>query len=122
MNKRILVIDDDETILDVVKIVLQEAGFSVTTAVNSKAIVRITSQNKPDLILLDVLLSGEDGTEVCKVLKADKKTQGIPVIMLSAHSNASKVSKACGADGFLAKPFDIDDLIKNVKQMLKKNR
>jgi CheY-like chemotaxis protein len=70
----------------------------------------------PDVILLDVLLSGEDGREICRKLKADPQRQHIPVIMLSAHADASKVADTSGADDFLEKPFDVDALIAIVKK------
>jgi DNA-binding response OmpR family regulator len=67
---------------------------------------------------LDVLLSGEDGRELCKKLKIDKRTACIPVIMLSAHSDANKIADVSGADAFLEKPFDVDALLDLVKHYL----
>ncbi len=110
MAKRILVVDDDEGIVEVVQIVLEGEGYSVETSMNGMRFTQL-SADMADLILLDVLLAGEDGREICKKLKRAELTKHIPVIMLSAHSDASKVADDSGADGFLEKPFDVDALI-----------
>jgi len=117
MKKKIMVIDDDESILEVMHIVLEDEGYEVETSVNVQPLQRVNG-NLPDLILLDVLLSGEDGIEVCKRLKSQEKTKDIPVILLSAHSSASKTAQDCGADAFLDKPFDLDVLVEMVKEHL----
>lgn len=121
MAKRILVVDDDESILEVVQIVLESEGYVVQTAMNSGFLQQLASQPAlPDLILLDVLLSGEDGREISRQLKADPQLQHIPVVMLSAHSDASKAVDKGGADTFLEKPFDVDVLLDTVQQYLPK--
>jgi len=119
MSKLILVVDDDESILEVVQIVLESEGYAVQTAMNSAFLQQLASQPMlPDLILLDVLLSGEDGREISQQLKANARLQHIPVVMLSAHSDASKMANAGGADAFLEKPFDVDVLLDMVQQYL----
>jgi CheY-like chemotaxis protein len=117
MGHHILVVDDDEGIVEVIQIVLEGEGYAVRTATNSTDLHDLTD-NLPDLILLDVLLSGDDGRDICKSLKSNEMTKDIPVIMLSAHSDASKVADAGGADGFLEKPFDVDKLIEIVAKHL----
>lgn len=117
MKKKIMVIDDDESILEVMRIVLEDEGYEVETSVNVQPLQRVNG-NLPDLILLDVLLSGEDEIEVCKRLKSQEKTKDIPIILLSAHSSASKTAQDCGADAFLDKPFDLDVLVEMVKEHL----
>ncbi|GCE05163.1 response regulator [Dictyobacter aurantiacus] len=117
MGHHILVVDDDEGIVEVVQIVLEGEGYVVRTATNKDDLQNI-ADDLPDLILLDVLLSGDDGREICRKLKSDKATRHIPVIMLSAHSDASKVADAGGADDFLEKPFDVDVLIDIVARHL----
>ncbi len=117
--KKILVVDDDEGILEVVQIVLEGEGYLVQTCQNGACLQQHTTQSQlPDLILLDVLLAGEDGREMCKKLKSDKLTKNIPVIMLSAHSDTNKIADVSGANDFLEKPFDVDVLIEMVKQYL----
>src|SRR5918912_2181829 len=104
--KKIWVIDDDEGILEVVNIILTGAGYQVKTSLNGQCFQNINKNGeKPDLILLDVLLSGEDGRDICKRLKSQEKTKDIPIIMLSAHSSAGRIKDLCGAEAFIAKPF-----------------
>ncbi len=117
MKKRILVVDDDESILEVMQLVLEDEGYNVQTSLNGACFLHMNS-DLPDLILLDVLLSGEDGREICKRLKSEEKTRHIPVIMHSAHYSASMIAETSGADGFLVKPFHIDELIDVVKRYL----
>jgi DNA-binding response OmpR family regulator len=119
--KTIWVIDDDEGILEVVNIILTSVGYQVKTSLNGQCFQNINKNgDKPDLILLDVLLSGEDGRDICKRLKSQEKTKDIPIIMLSAHSNARKIKDLCGAEAFLAKPFDVDELIDLVDEYVRK--
>ncbi len=117
MSKYILVIDDDESILEVVQIVLESEGYNVQTSLNGDCLQHLDS-NQPDLILLDVLLSGEDGRELCRQLKCNPVTSRIPIIMLSAHSQAHKTTGMNGANAFLEKPFDVDVLLSTVQHYL----
>lgn len=117
MNKNVWVVDDQQDILDVVQIVLESEGYSVKTFLNG-SFVQEAPQEKPDVILLDILLSGEDGRDLCRQLKSKRETSNIPVVLLSAHLNASHSYRECGANGFLEKPFHLDDLIGTVKEQL----
>ncbi len=116
--KKILVIDDAPDILDVVQLILEEEGYQVQTSLNGACLQQMRS-DLPDLILLDVLLSGEDGREICQQLKTREQTKQIPVILLSAHVRVSNAAEVCGADAFLAKPFRMIELIDMVKKYLK---
>ncbi len=117
--KKILVVDDDEGIVEVVQIVLEGEGYMVQTSMDGAIFQQLNEQqNLPGLILLDVLLSGEDGREICKWIKNEEKIKHIPVVMLSAHSDANKIADTSGADDFLEKPFDIDVLIAIVQKHL----
>ncbi len=119
MPQLILVVDDEESILEVVQIVLEGEGYHIQTRMDSGFLQDFQHIPRlPDLILLDVLLSGEDGREICRRIKADARLHHIPVIMLSAHSDVSKVADTSGADGFLEKPFDVDALIAIVEKHL----
>lgn len=119
MKKNIWVVDDDESILEVMQVLLEGEGYLVKTFVNGHRLQELDAHSElPDLILLDVLLSGEDGRDICKRLKHRQETKDIPIIMLSAHSSAGKVASVCGADDFLGKPFDIDALIGTVEKHL----
>jgi len=117
MGKTILVVDDDEGITEVVQMVLESEGYQVQTSMTGDGLYHVNSI-PPDLILLDILLLGGDGREVCKALKSNPRTAHIPVVMLSAHSDTSLVADTSGADDFLEKPFDLDTLIATVKKHL----
>ncbi len=111
MAKKILIVDDDESILDAVCMVLEDEGYEVEITMKGDETVETVHRVKPDVILLDVLMSGKDGREICKKLKSDPLTKAIPVIMISAHPSAKEGAMSCGADMFLAKPFDTQELI-----------
>ena len=113
-TKKILVIDDDEGILEGFKAILEENGYVVTTAINADSIFSLITSTSPNLILLDILLSGVDGLEICKKVKNDATLRHIPIIMISAHPKMKKEIKKSGADDFLAKPFEMNDLLKLV--------
>ena len=109
-EQRILVVDDDQEILDVVREILTDEGYRVQTSLNSASLQRLES-NPPDLILLDVLLQGEDGRELCRQVKSREQSGQIPVILFSANIAANAATAECGADDFLAKPFRIRELL-----------
>lgn len=118
MKKRVLVVDDDQDILEPLILILEDEGYSVdTTSKAENTYVKIESF-KPDLILLDILMSGSDGRTICKKLKQQDVTKKIPVIMLSAHPGAKNDTIACGADNFIAKPFEIDELLTLIKKYI----
>lgn len=111
--KKILVADDDEAIADALKLMLEMAGYEVSLTKNGDTLRTITML-QPDLVLLDIWMSGIDGREICATLKSDRKTKDIPVILVSASRNASASVKQCSADDFIAKPFEMKDLLKKV--------
>ncbi len=120
MTKKILAIDDDADILDAIRFTLEGEGYEVTTAEKGEYAENLHDKNDklPDLIILDVLLSGKDGRIICKKLKNQDETKHIPVIMISAHPTAEKSSKKVGADHFLAKPFDVESLLSLVEKYI----
>jgi len=119
MKKRILVVDDSEAILEVVKMILVMADCEVSTSLTG-ACFQHMEHNLPDLILLDVLLSGEDGGEICQRLKSDDQTRHIPVILLTARAYIAPETEfsGLGATGVIAKPFDALNLASQVAQTI----
>jgi len=113
MKKHVLVIDDDEAILDVVQEILTLAGYQVQTSLDGTCLHALES-DLPDLILLDILLQGEDGRELCQQLKGREQTRHIPVILFSAHVPAKDAQEGCGGDAFLSKPFRRKELLEIV--------
>lgn len=115
---KILVVDDDIDILSVMEILLSMKGFDVEVTSKGETTLSKIESFKPDLILLDVLISGYDGRAICKQLKSNPTTSEIPVIMFSAHPGAAATISDYGADDFIAKPFDVNNLMKKVNAHL----
>jgi DNA-binding response OmpR family regulator len=117
--RRILAVDDDNDILEVVQYILEESGYEVETLSDGRNLFNAIRQHQPDLILLDIMLGGLDGRELCRHLKLSKETQDIPVILISASHDLSKtINQNGGPNDFIAKPFDIDVLLNSVKRQL----
>lgn len=114
--KTILVADDDLAILEVIKIILEDSGYSVTTLSDGAGIVSWVKSHNPDVILMDIWMSGHDGCQIARQLKADTQTKQIPVILISAHNNTQRMARDAGADSFIAKPFDISNLLTIVER------
>lgn len=117
--KKILVVDDEIDILEPLSLILSSSNFQVETVSEGNKILSTVSKFKPDIILLDVLISGTDGREVCKELKKVKSTKDIPVLIISAHPGANKNAEESGADGFIAKPFDMEQLLTAINKALR---
>lgn len=114
ISKKILIVDDDEGILDAISLILKDEGYTTLSISDGNIVSKKMGKFKPDILLLDVLLSGTDGRVICRQLKDDPATKNIPIIMISAHPTAKLSIKKYGADGFLAKPFEAAELLKIV--------
>ena len=119
-NKKILVVDDDKGLLKVLRANLMSHGFSVITADTGEKGLQLAGKKKPDLIILDVLLPGIKGREVCAKIKKNKLTSRIPVLFLTAKDSPDdvKAEMAAGALGHLTKPVDPKELIAEIKNIL----
>lgn len=115
MAKRILVADDDPAIVESTTLILEEFGYDVDSTVDGQTIYKM-EKDYPDLLLLDIWMSGEDGREICKYLKKSHLTKHIPIIMVSASRDIQSSAKEAGADDFLAKPFDMEVLIHKINK------
>lgn len=116
MKKIVLIAEDDKAIVEVMNIILKEAGYETILLKSGEKVVETAQKRMPDLLLLDIWLSGEDGGEIAKILKAETKTKKIPIVMISANNETEQIAKNVGADGFLRKPFDIDDFLITVSK------
>ncbi|HLI04969.1 MAG TPA: response regulator [Ktedonobacteraceae bacterium] len=113
-KKRILIIDDEPDILAFLLAMFEDVGYTVVATERGDDVDKLTTRTAdtlPDVILLDMLLSGSDGREIARKLKGQKETAHIPIIMTSAHPFAQQEAQESGADDFLAKPFDMDELL-----------
>jgi len=117
---RILLVEDDEMNADMLRRRLTRRGFEITHAPDGELAVQLARELLPDLILMDVSLPKMDGWSATKILKADEKTQGIPIIALTAHALAADraTSVEVGCDDFDTKPVDLKRLIDKMNQLL----
>jgi CheY-like chemotaxis protein len=116
-KKKILVADDDEGILDALQLFLEDVGYEVETVMNG-ATLRDFPHGLPDLLLLDIWMSGWNGRDICLALRSNEATRHLPIILISANKDTKKMADEAGADDFIAKPFDLDDLLYKIEQYL----
>jgi two-component system phosphate regulon response regulator PhoB len=117
--KRILAVDDDDDILEVLQFILEDSGYEVDTLNDGKYLFEKIKGHTPDLILLDVMLGGLDGRELCKNVKSRLETHDIPVILVSAsHTLKDTLAQKGAPNAFIAKPFDINELLATIKVQL----
>ena len=112
-----MVVDDDPIVGDVFKIIFEEAGYGVQLQPDGSELLN-NNFSKPDLFLIDKLLSGTNGLDICRHLKSQKATQHIPVVMISASPGIAMQSREAGADDYIEKPFDREHLLLVVKKNL----
>ncbi len=117
-KKTIFIVDDDQSILDVLTIILAGEEYSVVPISNKKVLFQKLEKQKPNLILLDLVIAGSSGKEIIEELKSNPKTEKIPVIILSALAEINSIAKSTGADDYLSKPFEIDTLVSKVAKYL----
>jgi len=121
-QKQIVIVEDEPDILDVLSYNLKREGFAVASAQNGALCLELIQRIKPDLVLLDLMLPGMDGLDVCRHLKSNSATKPIPVIMVTAKGEESDVvlGLGIGADDYIAKPFSPKELIARVKAVLRR--
>ncbi|MBM3264900.1 MAG: response regulator [candidate division Zixibacteria bacterium] len=119
----VLVVDDDPDIIEILEYNLRKSGFSVVTAADGPTALQKAREALPSLIVLDLLLPGLEGTDVCRMLKQDKHTRSIPVLMLTARGEEIDrvVGLELGADDYVVKPFSPRELILRIKAILRRS-
>ena len=120
-KKKVLVIDDDEAVLDVMKEALTYEGFEVKIADKADDVQAMINTYQPDLLLIDYILKGINGGEICHQVKDNGREKKLPVIIVSAYPKVLTSLGDYGCDKFIAKPFDLDDLVGCIKSVLQGN-
>ena len=115
---KVLIIDDDPDVRTVMNVLMKKQGYEVQTASGREDALSKLDHFYPSIILLDVLLNGADGRELCREIKSASERKDIPVIMFSAHPAASENIHSYGADDFISKPINTDTLLEKLQKFL----
>lgn len=120
MSKKVLIADDEPNIVISLEFLLRREGFEVLVAVNGEEALTKARAERPDLVLLDVMMPKMNGFDVCQALRADPELASMRVLMLTAKGRETEVSKGLGlgADGYMTKPFSTKDLVAQVRLLL----
>lgn len=118
----VLVIDDEKDLVELVRFNFDREGFDVLAAADGRSGLKLATEHQPDVVLLDVMMPGMDGLEVCRELRADARTQRLPIIMLTARAAETDriVGLEIGADDYVTKPFSPRELVARVKAVLRR--
>ncbi len=118
---KILIVDDEADLVETIRFSLELEGYNVLVASNGEEGLNLARQEKPDLILLDLMLPKLDGYKVCRLLKFDERYKHIPILMLTAKTQEKDkiLGKETGANEYITKPFDMDELMAKIKSYLK---
>jgi DNA-binding response OmpR family regulator len=114
----ILVANDNQGLLDDCRWLLEQDGHAVTTVMNGRKVLELALTQQPDLVLLDWMMPEVDGVTAIEILRADPATAGLTLMMMSAADDGEARARAAGADAFIRKPFDADDLLARVRDVL----
>jgi DNA-binding response OmpR family regulator len=117
----IIILEDDEDIALMIGLMLGSLNYKIKTFFNVSPFEDFIKTETPSLIVMDMLLSGAKGTFICEQLKMNENTKDIKVVMMSAHPDAAQLCLAAGADNFIQKPFDRNQMVSLVKNMMEQN-
>lgn len=120
MPKRILITEDSPTVLAMMKDIIESAGYSTLTAIDGQEAIDKARKEKPDLIIMDLMLPKIDGYKVCAMLKFDKNYRNIPIVILTARAGEAdkKMGEEVCANAYITKPVDPDTLISKIKELI----
>ena len=116
----ILVVDDDPDISMMLKLMLEYKGYSVTVLSKVEETVKTLEDNNYSMAIIDMLLSGVSGIDICSRIRSNQSTAQCPVLMISAHPNAKEICLQAGADDFISKPFDMNDILSRISNLVNK--
>lgn len=119
-SKKILIVEDEESLLKLESILLTSKGYAVAGVMDGKAALEEVKNNRPDLIVLDVMLPEMDGFEVCRRIKENPETSGIPIVMLTAKKSNNDVERGrlAGAEAYITKPFKSAKVIEVIEGLI----
>ncbi|MDD3149420.1 MAG: response regulator [Candidatus Gastranaerophilales bacterium] len=122
-KKRILIVDDEQDIVETLKFMLESEGFECLSAYDGEEALNLAKNEKPDLIILDVMLPKINGYKICRLLKFDAKYKNIPILMITARSQEEDkaIGEETGADEYITKPFEISDVAERAKLWIEKS-
>ena len=112
----ILVVEDDPQVARLIALVLQRNGFESSVVADGQSALSQAQEHKPAMIFADLTIKGMNGEALCSALKASPDTKGIPYIVVSGDRDIAEKARLCGADDYMGKPFEFDDLIRLVKK------
>ena len=115
---KIVIVDDSPDLLDVLGFFLEQRGYEVATASKEKDLISLIALFSPDLIILDIYLQGEDGREICKNLRKNVENKYLCILMFSASAKRLATYKEYGADGYIEKPFGLNEVIDKIEATL----
>lgn len=118
----IWILDDDRGILEVIQMILEGTGYMVRVFSSTTRLKKDFKESLPDLFLFDVLLAGENGAEFAKQCKGRPLLSKIPIILMSAQGNLKEKCRISGAEDYIVKPFDIDELQEKIKKVIEENK
>lgn len=117
-SKKIMICDDDQGILDVLQMFLELEGFTVFPEINSTNLIKEIKKNEPDLLLLDLWMPLLSGDQVLKIIRNTAEIKNLPVIVLSASVDGSAIAAEIGANDFIPKPFDLEEISVKINDIL----
>ena len=120
MSKKVLIVDDEKDLVDMLKLRIEAMGYEVYSAFDGQEGLAKAREIKPDLIVLDIMMPKMNGYEVCRFLKFDDEFKDIPIIMLTARGQEAdkQLGEEVGADEYITKPFDSNELVEKIKSIL----
>lgn len=120
MPKEILIVEDEPGVVEAIRFLMEQQGYSVLVAVRGESALNLIDKNKPDLILLDIMLPGLSGWEVCEKIRSNPDYRDVKIAFLTARGDKEEIARglALGADAYITKPFSNDKLIAHVKALL----
>lgn len=120
-KQKILLVDDEKDLVELLSIRLEEAGFEVITSLDGHEGLEKAKREKPDLIILDIMMPKMDGYQFCRLLKFDRQFEKIPILMLTARTQEQdrKTGLTVGADAYITKPYSLPELLNKIRSLLK---